>query len=224
MATERVGEELARVSGPPEVAEEGLREARARFGRFWNGRAVGLPSAALALAGAAWRALGDQIATRLHRPNLGHLGAGSRIGAGGSIRYPGRISLGAGVWIGRRVSFSSEIPEGRLEIGDGTFVDVDCVLDFTGHLAIGRDCTISARTRFFSHDHGVSPRSEPAGRVVRIGDRVWIGTASVILQNAAEIGDDAVIAAGSVVTKPVPPRTLVAGSPARVVRELDPAS
>lgn len=56
-------------------------------------------------------------------------------------------------------------------------------------------------------------------REVHIGKNVWIGMNSIILKGVT-IGDNAMVAAGSVVTKPVPPNAIVAGVPARVVREL----
>jgi maltose O-acetyltransferase len=54
---------------------------------------------------------------------------------------------------------------------------------------------------------------------VKIGNDVWIAPKCIILKGVS-IGDAAVIAAGSVVTKDVPPRTIVAGNPAKIVREI----
>jgi acetyltransferase-like isoleucine patch superfamily enzyme len=58
----------------------------------------------------------------------------------------------------------------------------------------------------------------PTEAPVRIGDRVWIGARATILKGV-RVGEGAVIGAGSVVTRDVPARALVAGNPARVVRE-----
>jgi len=54
---------------------------------------------------------------------------------------------------------------------------------------------------------------------VSIGDKCWIGAKSIILKGV-RIGEGAIVGAGSVVTKNVPPWTIVAGNPARVIREL----
>ena len=56
------------------------------------------------------------------------------------------------------------------------------------------------------------------GRQIVVGDNVWIGGRAIILKGVI-IGDGAVVAAGAVVTRNVPPRTIVAGVPARVIRE-----
>jgi acetyltransferase-like isoleucine patch superfamily enzyme len=55
---------------------------------------------------------------------------------------------------------------------------------------------------------------------VKIGNRCWIGAKAVILKNV-EIGDGCVVAAGSVVTRPVAPGLVVAGVPARVIKSLN---
>jgi len=54
---------------------------------------------------------------------------------------------------------------------------------------------------------------------VKIADNVWIGMNAVILKGVT-IGENSVVAAGAVVTKPIPPNTVVAGNPAVVVRQL----
>ena len=58
---------------------------------------------------------------------------------------------------------------------------------------------------------------------ITIGDRVWIGCRAIILAGVT-IGEGSVVAAGSVVTRDVPPGTLVAGNPAKVIRETGPWS
>lgn len=63
-------------------------------------------------------------------------------------------------------------------------------------------------------DEVARPHTQP----VVLGDRVWIGAGAIILPGVI-VGDGAVVAAGSVVTADVPSQTVVAGNPARVIRE-----
>lgn len=185
--------------------------------RFWNGRPAGLMGAALEFGAAAWGALQDRVSTWLRVRNLARAGPGVVLQAGVVIRNPARVQLGARVHIGRGCALSSERHDGTLRIGDETWIDRGCHVDFSGDLEIGRTCTLSADVRIYTHDHGYDPRSEPEARRLRIGNRVWIGAGASILQNVGEIGDGALIAAGAVVTKPVPAGALVGGNPARVL-------
>lgn len=113
-----------------------------------------------------------------------------------------------------------------------TFGDRVTINDFVhiwgnGGLTIGDDSMIAAHSAIVTatHDidalrHGRKYRDTVLSRPVVIGKNVWVGTSAIILPGVT-IGDDAVVAAGAVVTKDVPPRTLVAGVPARTVRLLD---
>src|SRR5262249_21496594 len=72
------------------------------------------------------------------------------------------------------------------------------------------------------HDHGVDPSLAPlaqpmVGAPTRLGDEVWLG-ANVVVLKGVSIGDRAVVGAGSVVTKDIPPDAVAVGVPARVVR------
>jgi acetyltransferase-like isoleucine patch superfamily enzyme len=70
------------------------------------------------------------------------------------------------------------------------------------------------------HAITVDGTTRPSTAPVTIGDRVWVGTRALILKGV-EIGDGAIVAAGSVVSRDVPPGTIVAGMPARVVGKVD---
>jgi acetyltransferase-like isoleucine patch superfamily enzyme len=189
--------------------------------RFWNQRPAGLPGAAYEILAAGWNAARDRLSTLLRRGNFARAGRHLRIQSGVRIRNPSRVSLGDRIRIGRNVLLTTERPEGRLDIGDDTWIDRGCHIDFTGDLSIGRRCTLSADVRLYSHDHGRDPRSRPNGRSLRIGDDVWLGTGVSVLQNAGELGDGCVVAAGAVVTKPVPAGMLAGGNPARLIGPVD---
>jgi acetyltransferase-like isoleucine patch superfamily enzyme len=97
-------------------------------------------------------------------------------------------------------------------IGDGTFIGTDVLIE-TAHpqlVRIGRGVDIGARTTIIAHQQGEAVTAEPT---VRIGDDVFIGPCSTLLPHVT-IGDGAVVVAGSVVTKSVPPLTMVQGNPA----------
>ena len=107
----------------------------------------------------------------------------------------------------------------KLEIGDYTVVTQDAVLDLTHEIFIGQKCVI-AGTIFTHQDAGSFLFDSPTVRryprkvaPVIIGDNVYVAVGSIILCGV-EIGQNSVVAAGSLVTQDVPPNTLVAGVPA----------
>lgn len=142
----------------------------------------------------------------------------------------GRIEVGDDVRIGTRNTWIvglkvSTDPE--LVIGDRTSVNYQTTISVAKSVRIGRDVMIAGNVQIYDNiSHPVSPARrlahesitlEEATPVV-IGDNAWIGTGALILR--ASIGDNSIVAAGAVVTKPVPPNTLVAGNPARVIRTI----
>ena len=110
---------------------------------------------------------------------------------------------------------------GRLEIGDRTMLNFGGDIGVTRSVTIGRDCLIGTHAIILDNDfHDALRRQDrPEAKPVRIGDRVWIGNRVIVLPGVT-IGDDAVVGAGSVVTSDVAARSVVAGNPARVIRQL----
>jgi maltose O-acetyltransferase len=106
----------------------------------------------------------------------------------------------------------------NIRIGRGVFLNFNCVLLDVGTIEIGDLTQIGPNTQIYAADHPRSAEIRRAhlenGRPVRIGSNVWIGGASIILPGVT-IGDDAIIGAGSVVTRDVPAGATVVGSPAR---------
>jgi maltose O-acetyltransferase len=111
------------------------------------------------------------------------------------------------------------LPSALLEIGDNVFINYGSSMAASRHIKIGDDCLIGTHVMVMDCDfHRVEDkRWDVDGEPVILGDRVWLGNRSIVLKGVT-IGHDAVVAAGSVVTHDVEPRTVVAGVPARVVR------
>ena len=136
----------------------------------------------------------------------------SKIFFGGG-KNNGQIRIGYGSYI--QVGTNAE-----LSIGD-SFVNREVKIICNNKMTIGDGCIIAMGTVIRDNDggnHRILSLNYNNAKPVKIGNHVWIGENSVILKGVT-IGDGAVIAASSLVTKDVPPHCLVAGSPAKVIRE-----
>jgi acetyltransferase-like isoleucine patch superfamily enzyme len=136
---------------------------------------------------------------------------------GANVRLSGKSSITFGTGAGGR-------PE--LAVGDGTFIGHACGFVVGSSVRIGRHCLLATGVMVYDQDgHPLDADRRRAGeptppdqvRPVVLGDDVWVGFGAVILKGV-RVGDRAVIAARSVVTKDVPADAVVAGNPARVVR------
>ena len=127
-------------------------------------------------------------------------GPGCVISSFVKIKITGPFQLGRGVQIACGC-FLGASPEG-LYIGEDTLIGPNCVI-LTSHLNYGE---VGVPLR----DQGTTARRTIIGR------RVWVGANSVVLPGS-EIGDDAIISVGSVVSGVVPPRSIVLGNPAKVI-------
>lgn len=110
----------------------------------------------------------------------------------------------------------------RTRIGRKVFINQNCTFYDLGGLTLGNDVMIGPNVSLITSGHPLEPAQRREGvtaRPIRIGNNVWIA-ANVTVIGGVTIGDDAVIAAGSVVTRDVPPATLAGGNPARVIRQL----
>ena len=109
----------------------------------------------------------------------------------------------------------------NIHIGQRVFINACCHFQDHGGIFIGDDCQIGHNVVFATLNHGLDPKDRkstyPAPIV--LARNVWIGANATILQGV-KIGDNAVVAAGAVVTKEVEPNTIVGGIPARVIRHI----
>lgn len=106
----------------------------------------------------------------------------------------------------------------NIRLGEDVFVNFGCVFLDVARISIGNGCQIGSYVQFLAADHPRDPHLRlqglELGRSISVGRNVWIGAGALILPGVT-IGDDAVVGAGSVVTRAVAPGVTVAGNPAR---------
>jgi acetyltransferase-like isoleucine patch superfamily enzyme len=153
-------------------------------------------------------------------------GEGTRIVPPIEIYGSRRIAVGRDVYVGPGSWFHTDNEHARLEIGDGTRMSGLCVLSASERVTLGRGVLLGRNVYVADHTHGVARAGVPVYeqelekvRPVEICDGAWLGQNVVILPGVT-VGAGAVVGANSVVRSDVAPRTVVVGSPARVVREL----
>lgn len=122
------------------------------------------------------------------------------------------------------VLYDSILLNGNVELGEDVFVGLDCQLDGSGGLKIGRGTTVASGVKILTHD--TVRKTLSGGKLelerspVSIGECCFIGVNAVITRGVS-IGDHAVIGAGAVVTHDVPAYAIVAGVPARRIGTVD---
>ena len=156
--------------------------------RTANHRWLSRYNAALAEGPAHWHAL---LKERL-----------AAVGDGALIRPPFHCDYGSNIYLGA-----------------GAFLNFNCVILDVVEVRIGARTQVGPGVQILAADHPRDPAERAtgleSGKPVRIGCNVWIGGGALILPGVT-IGDDALIGAGSVVTRDVPSGATVVGNPARV--------
>ena len=111
-----------------------------------------------------------------------------------------------------------------ISIGDNTFINMGATMLDNAPITIGNNVLIGPNAQFYRPTHSLNYKQrrnwECSSLPIVVEDDVWIGGNVVICQGVT-IGARSVIAAGSVVTKDVPPDTLVGGTPAKTIKELE---
>lgn len=124
---------------------------------------------------------------------------------------------GSGVAI--RTPFSVDYGS-NIVLGDDVFLNYGCVLLDVCRITIGSGTQIGPQVQIYAADHPRDPEARRQGlengRPVTIGRNVWIGGMAILLPGVT-VGDDAIIGAGTVVTRDVPPGATVVGNPGRLV-------
>lgn len=186
---------------------------------------------------------------RAHRKYIGSLYRNaSNVVLGENVKFPyiesgvpscGKIEVGDNSWIGGIINMFPHNKDAVLKIGKDCYIGDGSRIWCAKSITIGDRVLIAHNVNIFdTATHPVNKKtryehekivkqsglpkkkySEIAESSVVIKDDVWIGCNSIILKGT-EIGQGAIVAAGSVVTKNVPPDTMVAGNPAKVVKKL----
>ncbi len=107
----------------------------------------------------------------------------------------------------------------NIHIGERVFINCCCCFQDQGGIWLDDDCFIGHQVVIATINHGLLPEDRFNNHVapVRLGKKVWIGSGAIILPGV-RIGDNAIVGAGSVVTRDVEPGTVVAGNPAAFIK------
>lgn len=143
----------------------------------------------------------------------------------------GRIEIGDDVSIGGRNSWAIGFKvsqDAELRIGNRVHIGYQNTISVARSIRIGDDTMIAPNVQIYDNiSHPLSPLRRlrhdsftlDEATPVEIGKNVWIGSHAIILPGSS-IGENSVVGAGSVVTRPVPANSFVAGNPARIIRSI----
>jgi maltose O-acetyltransferase len=110
----------------------------------------------------------------------------------------------------------------NIHVGDNFYAGYNCTILDMAEVKIGHNCMIGPNVAIYTAGHSIEPKDRNKSGYaipITIGNDVWIGGSCVILPGIS-IGDNSIVAAGSVVTKDVPTNTIVAGNPAKVLKNI----
>ncbi len=158
-------------------------------------------------------------------PAKWYLRSAERLGS--KVRVWGRpwVNNSGRLLIGDRVRIVSTIarvelavgPDGCLDIGENVYINCGCSFGATMSIRIGANCSIGSHATLMDNDfHGIEPERRhevPPSSPIVLEENVWLGVRVIVLRGVT-------IGAGSVVVRDIPPRSLAAGVPAKVIRTL----
>ena len=111
----------------------------------------------------------------------------------------------------------------NIEVGENFFANYGCIILDVNRVKIGKNCMLAPNVGLYSATHPVRAEERynglELGLPITIGDNCWIG-AGAILCPGVSIGNNVVVGAGAVVTKSFGDNVVIAGNPAKVIREL----
>ena len=130
-----------------------------------------------------------------------------------------------GIDIGNSIVFPKCFFGGNnIKIGDKCFINYNCFFDNSGRIEVGDNTHLGPNVFLCTSTHEIGDKSKRAGKNyakdIKIGKGCWIGARAIIIPGVT-IADGSVVGAGAVVSKDVPPNSLVVGCPARVIQTFD---
>jgi acetyltransferase-like isoleucine patch superfamily enzyme len=168
----------------------------------------------------------DRAFSLAMRSSFASMGSRTRLSLPVQLVGTERITVGSRVYFGPGCWLLTHEPQGRLEIGDDTSIAGYCVLSSAASVTIGRSVLFARNVYIADHRHGFELPDTPIIdqplqdiRPVVVQDGAWLGQ-NVVLLPGVTVGANAVVGANSVIREDVPPRSVVAGAPGRVVRRL----
>jgi acetyltransferase-like isoleucine patch superfamily enzyme len=154
---------------------------------------------------------------------LKQLGNNSVIEEGTRVFHPENVTIGSNVFVGHDGHIDG-YHSGHITVGDGTWIGAFTFLNGAAGLAIGKAVGIGPRVTILTSEHRLDfpdipvIHAEISFSKVTVEDGSDIGAGALILPGVT-IGRGAVVGGGAVVTRDVPPFSVVAGNPARVIRD-----
>ncbi len=156
------------------------------------------------------------------------IGRNLKIGSGSVIMFDSILDSSAGqILIGENSRISQKVGlyswGGEINIGSNVTLNSGVIIYGTGGVAIGNDVLIAANTVLVSSSHNFEERLRSirlqgfSARGITIKNNVWIGSGVTILDGVT-VGEGSIVGAGSVVNKNIPPFSVSAGVPARIIR------
>lgn len=130
--------------------------------------------------------------------------------------FDGKIGKGSRVMPPLNLVCASEVTIGR-----NVMIMGGCLMMSRGGITIDDDVMIAANVQLISNNHDLYDRQLLICKPVHICRNVWIGAGATILPGVT-VGENAVVAAGAIVTKDVEPNTIVGGNPAKLIKHIDP--